>query len=76
MLYMLRFTQEILLALRAISNEEEAHEAAEEASNIFIGHGVSSINGIFKDKEMLTFKITAATEFGDICINVGFSEGD
>ena len=79
-----------------IDDEEEAHEAAEEASNIFIGHGVSSINGIFKDKEMritppgtfygsgvkmttqklVTFKITAATEFGDICINVGFSEGD
>ena len=79
-----------------IDDEEDAHEAAEEAANIFIGHGVSSINGIFKNKEMritppgsfygsgvkmttqklITFKITALTEFGEICINVGFAEGD
>jgi len=79
-----------------IDDEEDAHEAAEEAANIFIGHGVSSINGIFKNKEMritppgsfygsgvkmttqklITFKITAMTEFGEICINVGFAEGD
>ena len=79
-----------------LEDEEEAHEAAEEAANIFIGHGVSSINGIFKNKEMritppgsfygsgvkmttqklITFKITALTEFGEICINVGFAEGD
>ena len=79
-----------------IEDEEDAHEAAEEAANIFIGHGVSSINGIFKNKEMritppgsfygsgvkmttqklITFKITALTEFGEICINVGFAEGD
>ncbi len=77
-------------------DEDDAHEAAEEAANIFIGRSVSAINGIVKDKEMritppgtfygsgvkmttqklLTFKITATTEFGDICINVGFSEGE
>lgn len=79
-----------------IEDEEEAHEAAEEAANIFIGHSVSSINGIVTNKEMritppgaffgsgvkmttqklVTFKITAMTDFGDICINVGFAEGD
>ena len=79
-----------------IDDEDDAHEAAEEAANIFIGHGVSAINGIFKNKEMritppgsfygsgvkmttqklITFKITALTEFGEICINVGFAEGD
>lgn len=26
--------------------------------------------------KLTTFKITAATDFGDICVNVGFSEGD
>ncbi len=26
--------------------------------------------------KLTTFKITAATDFGDICINVGFAEGD
>ena len=77
-------------------DEDDAQEAAEEAANIFIGRGVSAINGIFKDKEMritppgtflgsgvkmttqklITFKITAMTEFGEICINVGFSEGE
>jgi 3-methyladenine DNA glycosylase AlkD len=33
--YMLRFTQEILLALRAISNEEEAHEMSKKAREQF-----------------------------------------
>ena len=79
-----------------LEDEDDAQEAAEEASNIFIGHGVSAINGIFKNKEMritppgtfygsgvkmttqklVTFKITAMTEFGEIGINVGFAEGD
>lgn len=79
-----------------LEDEDEAHEAAEEAANIFIGRSVSSINGIITNKEMritppgtffgsgvkmttqklVTFKITAMTDFGDICINVGFAEGD
>ena len=82
--------------LGELEDEDDAQEAAEEASNIFIGRGVSAINGIFKDKEMritppgtfygsgvkmttqklVTFKITALTEFGEIGINVGFSEGE
>ena len=32
---MLRFTQDILLALRAISNEEEAHEMSKKAREQF-----------------------------------------
>ncbi|MBQ6976642.1 MAG: response regulator [Selenomonadaceae bacterium] len=79
-----------------LDDEDDAQEAAEEASNIFIGRGVSAINGIFKDKEMritppgtfygsgvkmttqklVTFKITALSELGEISINVGFAEGD
>ena len=35
LVYMLRFTQEILLALRAISNEEEAHEMSKKAREQF-----------------------------------------
>lgn len=82
--------------LGELEDEDDAQEAAEEASNIFIGRGVSAINGIFKDKEMritppgtfygsgvkmttqklVTFKITALTEFGEIGINVGFAEGE
>ncbi len=33
-------------------DEDEIHEAVEEASNIVIGRGVSNINDVFKDKEM------------------------
>ena len=76
--------------------DEETNDAVEEAANIMIGRGVSTINDIFKDKELritppgticgngiriaspklTTFKITAKTNFGDICVNVGFAEGD
>ena len=34
-------------------------------------------NGIkIASPKLTTFKITAATDFGDICVNVGFAEGD
>lgn len=76
--------------------EDELQDSVEEAANIIIGHGVSNVNDVFKDKELritppgticgagirvaspklTTFKLTASTDFGDICVNVGFAEGD
>ena len=76
--------------------DEEAADAVEEAANVIIGRGVSSINDVFKDKEMritppgticgkgiriaspklTTFRITAETRIGNICLNVGFAEGE
>ena len=43
--------------------EDEINEAVEEAANIVIGHGVSNINDVFKDKEI---RITPP---GTICGN-------
>ncbi len=77
-------------------SEDEIQDAVEEAANIIMGHGVSNVNDVFKDKELrstppgticgagirvaspklTTFKLTAPTNFGDICVNVGFAEGD
>lgn len=77
-------------------SEDELQDSVEEAANIIIGHGVSNVNDVFKDKELritppgticgagirvaspklTTFKLTATTDFGDICVNVGFAEGD
>ena len=77
-------------------SDDELQDSVEEAANIIIGHSVSNVNDVFKDKELritppgticgsgirvaspklTTFKITASTDFGDICVNVGFAEGD
>ena len=77
-------------------SDDELQDSVEEAANIIIGHSVSNVNDVFKEKELritppgticgsgirvaspklTTFKITASTDFGDICVNVGFAEGD
>ena len=75
--------------------EEEASDAVEEAANIIVGRGASTINDLHDNEmrisppgtiagsnirianfKMASFVITAETRLGNICMNIGFAEGE
>ena len=75
--------------------EEEASDAVEEAANIIVGRGASTINDLHDSEmrisppgtiagsnirianfKMASFVITAETRLGNICMNIGFAEGE